>query len=119
MLFNASAVLTVAVGRTGHLAAMENSFEDLPRDGEGQAIIGDPRNDENLMISGLHVVFLLFHNAVLDRVEASGLREDAAFTEAQRPSYRANLAGDLRTPEDSRRGAEFQLIHLPSMGRIV
>ncbi len=59
-------------------------FEDLPRDSEGVAIIGDPRNDENLMISGLHASFLLFHNAVLDRVRAGNLRDRAAFEEAQR-----------------------------------
>jgi hypothetical protein len=38
-------------------------FEDLPRDpANNAAIIGDPRNDENMMISGLDAAFLLFHN---------------------------------------------------------
>jgi hypothetical protein len=41
-------------------------FEDLPRDRDGTAIIGDPRNDENLMIAGLQAAFLLFHNRVVD-----------------------------------------------------
>lgn len=59
-------------------------FEDLPRGGDMQAIIGDPRNDENLIISGIHVGFLLFHNAVMDRVEATGLSGEAAFEEARR-----------------------------------
>jgi len=59
-------------------------FEDLPRDGDMQAIIADPRNDENLIVSGIQVAFLLFHNAVMDRVEATGLLGDAAFVEAQR-----------------------------------
>jgi hypothetical protein len=40
-------------------------FEDLPRQGS-TAIIADPRNDENLMIAGLHAAFLLFHNKVVD-----------------------------------------------------
>jgi hypothetical protein len=40
----------------------DNDFEDLPRDENGTAIIADPRNDENLMIAGLHAAFLLFHN---------------------------------------------------------
>lgn len=43
-------------------------FEDLPRDANGTAIIADPRNDENLVISGLQVAFLLFHNAMVDRM---------------------------------------------------
>jgi heme peroxidase len=41
------------------------AFEDLPRQGN-TAIIADPRNDENLIIAGLHTAFLLFHNNVVD-----------------------------------------------------
>jgi hypothetical protein len=41
------------------------SFEDLPRRGN-TAIIADPRNDENMVIAGLHAAFLLFHNKVVD-----------------------------------------------------
>jgi len=48
---------------------------DLPREGrqEGNtlhdraALIGDPRNDENTVISQLHVAFLKAHNALVDR----------------------------------------------------
>lgn len=58
-------------------------FEDLPRDADGVAIISDGRNDENLMIAGLQVAFLMFHNAVVDRVEASGLTGEEAFEEAR------------------------------------
>jgi hypothetical protein len=47
-------------------------FEDLPRDSNNRAIIADPRNDENLMISGLHAAFLLFHNRVVDRLRSQG-----------------------------------------------
>ena len=43
-------------------------FEDLPRSATGKAIIPDPRNDENLIIAGLHAAFLLFHNRVVDYV---------------------------------------------------
>jgi Animal haem peroxidase len=43
-------------------------FEDLPRDGSGTAIIADPRNDENLIIAGLQIAFLRFHNNVVDIV---------------------------------------------------
>ena len=42
-------------------------FEDLPRNGT-RAIIADPRNDENLIIAGLHAAFLLFHNKAVDHV---------------------------------------------------
>ena len=57
-------------------------FEDLPRDDEGVAVIGDDRNDENLMIAGLHAGFLLFHNAVIDDI-ATGEPTAADFAQAQ------------------------------------
>ncbi len=42
-------------------------FDDLPRMGRTNvAIIGDPRNDENLFVSQLQLAFLKFHNRVLD-----------------------------------------------------
>jgi hypothetical protein len=41
-------------------------FEDLPRNRDMTAIIADPRNDENLMIGGLHAAFLLAHNRTVD-----------------------------------------------------
>jgi hypothetical protein len=62
-------------------------FEDLPRyPGHQAAIIADPRNDENLMIAGLHAAFLLFHNAAVDlvRVQTSSVADDRAFAEARR-----------------------------------
>lgn len=57
-------------------------FEDLPRDDDGQAIIGDGRNDENLIISGLHAAFLAFHNAVIDDI-ATGTPTEAEFEQAR------------------------------------
>ena len=39
---------------------------DLPRDAAGSALLGDPRNDENLVIAQLHVGFLAFHNRLVD-----------------------------------------------------
>ena len=53
-------------------------FEDVPRqmdmDGSSNhsALIGDPRNDENIMIAGLHAAFLKFHNRAVDHVRAEG-----------------------------------------------
>jgi hypothetical protein len=51
-------------------------FEDLPRNANGTAIIADERNDENLMLAGLHAAFLLFHNAVVDALRADGQADD-------------------------------------------
>ena len=47
-------------------------FEDLPRMADGTAIVGDPRNDENMMIAGLHCAFVLFHNRAVDEARAAG-----------------------------------------------
>jgi hypothetical protein len=61
-------------------------FEDLPRDGSGVAIIADPRNDENLIIAGLQIAFLLFHNQAVDVVRAAHPHwpVDRIFNEARR-----------------------------------
>ena len=48
-------------------------LEDLPRLGD-TAVIADPRNDENLMIAGLHVAFLLFHNKVVDLIGRNSIQ---------------------------------------------
>jgi hypothetical protein len=46
---------------------------DLPRNSQGVALLGDPRNDENLIISQLHLAFLRFHNVVAQRVRDEDL----------------------------------------------
>jgi heme peroxidase len=40
---------------------------DLPRNDDGSAIIGDPRNDENQIIAQIHVAFLRAHNKLIDQ----------------------------------------------------
>jgi hypothetical protein len=47
-------------------------FEDLPRNSDRTGVIGDPRNDVNVMISGLHAAFLLAHNRAVDLRRAAG-----------------------------------------------
>ena len=46
---------------------------DLPRNRLGTALLGDPRNDENLIVSQLHLAFLQFHNQVVRHVDNEGL----------------------------------------------
>ncbi len=59
---------------------------DLPRTPKGTAIIGDPRNDENRVISQLQLGFLRFHNKVVDVVTAKPNAPTGAqlFQEARR-----------------------------------
>ncbi|WP_062465021.1 peroxidase family protein [Demequina soli] len=58
-------------------------FADLQRNARGIAIIGDPRNDENVIVSQLQVAFLLAHNALMDRAVARGADRRAAFGQAR------------------------------------
>lgn len=48
------------------------------------AIIGDPRNDENLIVAQLHVAFLKFHNKVADHLAANGTPAEKLFAEARK-----------------------------------
>jgi hypothetical protein len=56
----------------------------LPRTSTRTAVIGDPRNDENLIISQLQLLFLRFHNRVVDALAARGFTGGRLFREAQR-----------------------------------
>jgi hypothetical protein len=57
---------------------------DVPRNPEGTALLGDPRNDENLIVSQLQVAFLKFHNAVVDEIGGVVPAGRSRFEEAQR-----------------------------------
>ncbi len=60
---------------------------DLPRNSQKTALIGDPRNDENLIVSQLHLALLRFHNRVVADVKAelgAGHTAGEIFAEAQR-----------------------------------
>src|SRR6266566_6701346 len=59
--------------------------QDLPRNEQGRALIGDPRNDENIIVSQLQLAFIKLHDRVVDRVKSStGLTGGALLEEAQR-----------------------------------
>jgi hypothetical protein len=52
----------------------EASPNDLPRNSQGIALTGDPRQDENLIIAQLHVAFLKLHNVVIEQLETGKLK---------------------------------------------
>lgn len=57
------------------LGAVEGTEElDLPRNGQGRALIGDPRNDENVIVSQLQLLLLRAHNKLIE----AGLDFEAA-----------------------------------------
>jgi hypothetical protein len=59
---------------------------DLPRNQQGRALIGDPRNDVHVIISQLHLLFIRFHNKVVDqvRVDRPQLKDRGLLSECQR-----------------------------------
>lgn len=57
---------------------------DLQRNKEGIAVIGDPRNDSHMLMSQLHFAMLKAHNAFVDELRNSGLKNDSVFDEAAR-----------------------------------
>lgn len=52
----------------------ENSV-DVPRNRNGTAIIGEPRNDEHLIIAQLQQAFMRFHNVVLEHFAGDDFEE--------------------------------------------
>jgi Animal haem peroxidase len=57
---------------------------DVPRDAAGRAKIGDPRNDENLIILQFHKAMIQFHNRIVDHARAQGIRKEWLFETARR-----------------------------------
>ena len=57
---------------------------DLPRNHEGIALIGDPRNDVHVFMSQMHVAFIRAHNLLVVRLREDGVAENGLFDEARR-----------------------------------
>ncbi len=58
---------------------------DLPRGPNGRALIGDPRNDENLVVAQTHLAFLRFHNKVVAELNSGNLQK----IDSTRPVFEA------------------------------
>lgn len=53
--------------RPGYLKVdWHGQVPDVPRDEVGAAFLGDPRNDENLLVSQFHTIFMRLHNKFRD-----------------------------------------------------
>ena len=79
--FRGVKLLTGADSGAGGLAD-----SDLARAANGRAIIGDPRNDENRIVSQIQLAMIRFHNHVAETLhsEEPGLRRAALYEEARR-----------------------------------
>lgn len=71
-----------------HLLTLETdlvrAFSAPDENGNRAALIGDPRNDENRVISQLQLTMHYFHNAVFDHVLEQDCHGEEAFEEAQK-----------------------------------
>src|SRR5438552_2823896 len=56
---------------------------DLPRNQQGIALIGDPRNDVHAFMTGLQVAFIRAHNRLVDRLRSDGVAESDLFEDAR------------------------------------
>ena len=56
---------------------------DLPRNQQGIALIGDPRNDVHAFMTGIQVAFIRAHNRLVDRLRADGVAESDLFEDAR------------------------------------
>jgi hypothetical protein len=80
-----------AGGNAGRAGMVQKSDFDVPRihkplspsGGSLTAVIGDPRNDENLIVSQFHHAMLRLHNRVVDDLVTQGFSGDI-FVEAKR-----------------------------------
>jgi hypothetical protein len=99
-------------------------FEDLPRAPDMTAIIADPRNDENMMIAGLHCAFIKFHNNAVDFVRANDANTDAFAKARQLTTWHYHwmvlheflplFVGQAMVDDITRNGAKF---YKPGLGQ--
>jgi hypothetical protein len=68
----------------GHNTGGDEEPVDLPRNAQGRALLGDPRNDVHVIMSQLTLGFIRFHNAVVDHLRGRSVPEPQLFAEAQR-----------------------------------
>jgi hypothetical protein len=57
---------------------------DVPRNQQGIALVGDPRNDVHLFMNQMQVGFIRLHNRLVDRLREDGVPDADLFEEARR-----------------------------------
>jgi heme peroxidase len=57
---------------------------DVPRNAEGVALIGDPRNDVHVVVSQLHVAMIKVHNRLVELARERGVAAAEVFATARR-----------------------------------
>ncbi len=65
-------------------AKLLTAGHDVPRNSEGTALLGDPRNDVHGLIVQFHVLLIRAHNLAVDRLREDGVRGAECFGLARR-----------------------------------
>lgn len=73
------------VSYNGSINSVQNlSLFDFQRNSNGTAIIVDPRNDENMILSRIHLIFQLLHNHFMNQNESSIPNKKQRFEKAKK-----------------------------------
>jgi hypothetical protein len=91
---------------------------DVPRNQQGIALVGDPRDDVHLFMNQMHVGFIRLHNRLVDRLREDDMPEADLFEEARRAAtwhyqwvilreFLPTLIGDELTDQLLDFGADF------------
>jgi hypothetical protein len=74
-LYDSADAAKLLLGPGGH---------DVPRNQQGIALVGDPRNDVHLFMNQMQVGFIRLHNRLVDRLREDGAPEPDLFEESRR-----------------------------------
>jgi hypothetical protein len=89
-LYNQKDPDLLSIGTTLKTKQLNYAFEnDLPRKPDGEAIIGDERNDENLPVAQTHVAFIKFHNQMVRLLRGQGVPADVVFDQSRQQVIKA------------------------------
>lgn len=89
--------------RVGSKVGDVENPNDVPRSADGTALIGDPRNDENIFLSQMHLLFLRFHNRRI--IDLLIQHENRRFEDADQRHRRLRF-------EDVQRDVRYHYQHL-------
>jgi Animal haem peroxidase len=65
------------------LLLLADGGHDVPRNEQGVALIGDPRNDVHLLVNQMQVALIGAHNLLVERLRADGEPEPTVFEQAR------------------------------------
>jgi hypothetical protein len=105
-------------------ASLLENGDDVPRNQEGIALIGDPRNDSHVFMSQMQVAYIRAHDRLVDQLREDGAADANLFDQARRSlawhhqwiivnEYLPNLVGTDLVDEVLVRGPRFYAPDVP------